>query len=175
MFEDYLEDASCFANQANKTSDIREAKRYYRASIFYTMGAVEAFVNYIANTLAHGPDWPEYEIAFLSDNKFDLEKGSFKIIQQAEYHRLEDKLRFLLVKFDPGFDFQGVAAWCRLLEFKELRDDITHPRSDDDTLVVVDYKKKVESGITAAIEIMSAIMNGAFGHPLRKKLIDLKF
>ena len=48
MFEEYLQDSNEFlsiAERALKASSEREASRYYRASVFYSAGAIEAFVN----------------------------------------------------------------------------------------------------------------------------------
>ncbi|GAH06858.1 unnamed protein product [marine sediment metagenome] len=54
MFEDYLEDSNYFATKASEVTNEREAKRYYRVSVFCAMSAVEAFTNYIGETLAQG-------------------------------------------------------------------------------------------------------------------------
>ena len=55
MFEEYLQDSYIFlsiAEEASKKPNEREARRYYRASVFYAAGAIEAFVNYIADSFA---------------------------------------------------------------------------------------------------------------------------
>ncbi len=62
MFEEYLEDSSYFLNQAQAATDEEVAKRYYRASTFCASNAMEAFVNYVADTLAKGAPLKAHEI-----------------------------------------------------------------------------------------------------------------
>lgn len=173
MFEDYLEDSNYFAVKASEASNEREAKRCYRVAVFCTMSAVEAFINYIGDTLAQGKTLQPYEIAFLTDKKFDFLGRTFQIFEQMEYHKLEDKLKFLICKFVPDFDFEHTPCWSCLLEFKKFRDTITHPRQDEDEINVTEYKEKIEKGISSAIEIMNYLCKGIFQRPLRKKLLDL--
>ena len=174
MFEDYIEDACHFASEAGKAPDDRQACRDYRAAVFYALGAVEAFINFIADTFAQDDGWPAFEVAFLSDKRFGTDKGSFKVLDQIEYHRLEEKLRYLIWKFDPSFDFNLNAAWCQLLEFKEMRDTITHPRQDKEELRPEDYQKQVKTGISAVFTIVDHLCVGIFKRHLRKQLTDLR-
>ena len=173
MFEEYLEDANHFALKASRESSEREIKRRYRVAIFCAMSAVEAFINYVGDTLIKGEALKPYERAFLTDKKFDVSGGTFQILEQVEYHRLEDKLKFLICKFVPNFDFEHEPCWSRLLLLKKFRDKITHPRQDEDEIDVAEYKKKIEMGISAAIEIMNYLCKGIFNRPLRKKILDL--
>ena len=137
------------------------------------MSAVEAFINYIGDTFTQGETLQLYEIAFLTDKKFDVLGGTFQIFQQTEYHKLEDKLKFLICKFVPDFDFEHTPCWSRLLEFKKFRNTITHPRQDEDERDIAEYKKKIETGLSSAIEIMNYLCKGIFKRSLRKKLLDL--
>lgn len=173
MFEEYLEDSNYFAVEASKAGSERESKRYYRVAIFCTMSAVEAFINYIGDTLAQGETFQPYEIAFLTDKKFNASRGAFRILEEIEYHKLDDKLKFLVCKFIPDFDFVSTPCWSRLLEFKKLRDKITHPRQDEDEIDITEYKKKIEAGLSSAIDIMNYLCKGIFNRPLRRKLLDL--
>lgn len=173
MFEEYLEDSNYFALEASNAGSEREAKRYYRVAVFCTMSAVEAFINYIGDTLAQGEIFQPYEIAFLTDKRFNSSKGTFRILEEMEYHKLDDKLKFLVCKFVPDFDFVSTPCWSRLLEFKKLRDSITHPRQDEDEIDITEYKRKIKTGLSSAIEIMNYLCKGIFNRPLRKKLLDL--
>lgn len=173
MFEDYLEDSNYFAVKASKASNEREAKRCYRVAVFCGMSAIEAFINYIGDTFAQGNTLQPCEIAFLTDKKFDVSGGTFQIFQQTEYHKFKDKLKFLICKFAPDFDFEHTLCWSRLLEFKKFRDAITHPRQDEDEIDSAEYKKKIETGLSSAIEIMNYLCEGIFKRSLRRKLLDL--
>lgn len=173
MFEEYLQDSHKFlvkARDASKTSNDREARCYYRASVFYAAGAMEAFVNYIADSFAKAGSLTPLETAFLSDKALTFEKG--KLVDKVEFHRLDDKLRLLIRKFVPSFSF-GSVPWSVLMDFKDFRDLLVHPRQIEDETKIADYEKKVASGLSAIIEIMNCISKGIFKKPLRNQLLDL--
>jgi hypothetical protein len=168
MFEEYLQDSYEFLSSAEGLASrgaTRESRRYFRAAIFYASGAIEAFVNYLADSFAKAKSLPEHEVLFLTDKAlvFARNKG---FTEKTEFHPLESKLRVLIGKFVPGFDFKGL-IWNRFVEFKDLRDSLVHPRESDD------YKSKVRAGLKAIIELMNEIMKGMSGRPLRKQILDL--
>src|ERR1700721_2055878 len=174
MFEEYLQDSYEFllvAENSSRGPSGREARRYYRASVFYASGAIEAFVNYIADSFAKAGNIPNHEICFLNDRSlvFSVKKG---LREKPEYHRLEDKIRLLMHKFVSQFDFQSM-TWIKFMEFKAFRDSLVHPRQADDETDLSQYQKKVVAGLRAIIEIMNCISKGMFGTPLRKQLLDL--
>ncbi len=174
MFEDYLEDAFEFLSVAEtlaKASNDREAKRYYRASIFYASGAIEAFVNYTADSFVQAGNIPRHEICFLTDKVLVFAvPGGLK--EKVQYHKIEDKIRLLMQKFVTDFDFQGL-IWTSFKEFKAFRDSLVHPRQVDDETDLSEYQKKGRTGLRAIIEIMNRISEGMYGKPLRKRLLDL--
>ena len=172
MFEEYLQDSYEFLMIARGAPNDRESRRYYRASVFYAAGAIEAFLNYVADSFAKAGSLMPYEIAFLNDKNlvFSVEKGS--LVEKVEFHRIEDKLKLLLLRFVPQFDFSST-IWCRVMEFKDFRDSLVHPRQSEDETGIPEYDKKVRAGASAIIEIMNQIAQGVFGRPLRKQLLDL--
>lgn len=171
MFEEYLQDSYEFLLLAKEQKNDRDARRYFRASVFYAAGAIEAFVNYVADSFAKAGNISDYEISFLSDRVlfFSADKG---LTERTEYHRLDQKIRVLMRRFVSGFDFQS-PLWSRFMAFKEFRDSLVHPRQSDDETPLSDYRKKVKAGLAAVIEIMNELMKGIFGSPLRKQLLDL--
>ena len=174
MFEEYLQDSHNFlsiAEEAYKKSNEREARRYYRASVFYSAGAIEAFVNYIADSFAKAKSLTDHEIAFLNDRRlvFSIDRG---LNERTEYHSVDDKLRLLLSKFVPGFDFSS-ATWSNFMQFKQFRDLLVHPRQADDKTEIVEYQIKVQAGLSSIIELMNCVSKGIFKEPLRKQLLDL--
>lgn len=172
MFEEYLEDAYYFAVEAKEKSGEREAKRYYRASVFYAASAIEAFVSYISGILIQGGLQP-YEIALLTDKKFHLSKGRFELSEIFELHGIEDKIKFLFYKHNPSFDFEHYPAWSQFIEFKDFRNAITHPIHDEDEIDIGDYQKKIRMGLAAVIEIIDCLCREIIGKPLRQKIRDL--
>jgi hypothetical protein len=174
MFEEYLEDSYEFlllADGSAERSGDREARRYYRASVFYASGAIEAFVNYLADSFAKAGSITPHEISFLNDRAlvFSVDKG---VTEKTEFHRLDQKLRLLIRKFVPSYNFQS-GTWAKFIEFKRLRDSLVHPRQQDDERPTAEYHKRVTDGIKAIIELMNTVSIGMFQKPLRRHLLDL--
>ena len=142
--------------------------------MFCAISAIEAFVNYVGDAFAQSTSLEPCEIAFLIDRQFIPVRGKFEINEKMEYHRLEDKLRFLIYKFVPNFDFEKMPCWSRLIEFKKFRDSLTHPRQDEDETELDEYKTATARGISSIIQIINHLCEGIFNRPLRKKLLDLK-
>lgn len=174
MFEDYLQDSHEFLgiakNLANNADD-KGARRYYRAAVFCASGAMEAFINYIADSFAQAKNIPDYEIAFLNDKLifFSADKG---LAERTEYHKLDDKIRVLMIRFVNHFDF-SCAKWSNFMEFKKFRDSLIHSRQADDETPVITYQKKVADGLKSIIQIMNDLSRGLWRKPLRKRLLDL--
>ena len=160
--------------KASRQAKSCDAKRYYRVSVFCAISAIEAFVNYVGDAFAQSASLQPCEIAFLTDRQFVPARGKFEVLETMEYHRLEDKLKFLIYKFVPGFDFEKMPCWSRLIEFKKFRDGLTHPRQEEDETELEEYKTITARGISSVIEIMNHLCKGIFKKPLRKKLLDLK-
>lgn len=174
MFEEYLQDSYEFlsiAERLYKESDIRGARRYYRASVFYASGAIEAFVNYIADCFAKAESIPRHEVSFLNDKAliFTVDKG---LKEKVEFHKLDDKIKFLMKKFVSEFNFQDL-AWIKFMEFKDFRDSLVHPRQIEDDNTIQEYRQKIRTGLKSIIEIMNFISKGMFQKPLRNQLLDL--
>ena len=173
MFEEYLQDASEFFEEAKKTTDIRIARRYYRAAVFYTSGAMEAFVNYIADTFEKGGTFTPHEIAFLTDKNLTFSQKKWDVTEKTEYHRVEDKIRFLLSKFSPNFDFNN-QAWSSLMSLKDIRDSLIHPRNTEDETTANEYRKILSTGLHGVISTMNSVSEAIFKKPLRLQILDLK-
>lgn len=173
MFEDYIEDAYNLALEARKASSERVAKRYYRAAIFYAVSAIEAFINFIGETLAKGEKVADYEIAFLTDRKFGIMGDKFGIMKQMDFNRLEDKLRFIIKKYVFDYDMAKEPSWTRFIEFKKFRDGLVHPRIEDDDIIVSEYDDKIKMGLSSTIEIMNRMCKGLFDKQLRKKITEM--
>lgn len=174
MFEDYLEDASYYVELAKEAGDEKLAMRHYRSAVFHIGGSLEAFVNYVADSFRDGEAMQSYEIAFLCDKKFVMLNGAFQVTDQIEYHRIEDKLRFLLGRFVPKFEFGSTACWSQFTRFKEFRNALTHPRSEVEDFSLGEYEQNAISGLIAVIELMDELCFGMHTRRLRPKLLELK-
>lgn len=174
MFEEYLYDADYFLERAIESKDNDElSKRYFRASIFSSFGAIEAYINFIGITLELAKSLQPYEIALLTDKRFEFNAKEFVLTEKSDFRRLEDKLKFIIHKFLPNFDYGNEKCWSSLKIYKTIRDELTHPRNDEDERSFDEYKLKVEKGLTGIIDLMNKISVGIFEKPLRKKILEL--
>lgn len=175
MFEDYLEDAYEFYNLGNiaaQEGNERVAKRYYRACSFYCLGAMEAFVNFVAETMKMTDRFDEYLIAFLCDQSIVFDYGKGKKIRKGEYHRLEDKIKVILRAYDPEFSFNE-GYWARFQEFKDFRDKLVHPKLSVDEYSLDEYSRNLRFGLNGVVQTMNAISQSVFGKRLRQRLLDI--
>lgn len=171
MFEDYLVDAFYFASQAKR--DKTNEERLLRVATFTAASALEAFLNYVADGFENTELVEPYELALLQDKRFALISGKFKITEQTEFHRVEDKLKFLLRRFAPTFDIASNRAWSDFLAFKTLRDEITHPREGAD-IGVGRLRSELPSGVAAIIDLINVLFLGIYGKKLRAGVLELK-
>lgn len=172
MYEEYLEDAYHFYVSGSGLLE-RDTKRNYRAAVFYSFSALESFVNFMGDTLEKGGA-EEFEIAFLTDRKFGIDGDKFTIMEKSEYHRIEDKLRFIIEKYCKGIEIIGTACWQGFKDFKSFRDSIVHPRNLEDDITISIYEEKVQKGMNSILELINQICLGFFKKPLRRKVLELQ-
>lgn len=175
MFEEYLTDSKVFlsaGSEAQNGGQADDARRYFRASVFCTYSALEAFVNYIADSFEKADNLERHEIAYINDKRliFDPGKG---LTERTEFHSLEDKIRALLRRFAPELDLNA-PIWSQFRQFKKFRDVLVHPKEYEDTLSAGDYLRRANLGLQSVIDIMNLLSKRIFGSPLRQKLLDLR-
>lgn len=176
MFEDYIQDSFSFYKLAEHSSTLneRDAKMYYRASVFCAASSLEAFVNFVGDTLDKGGTIDKNEIAFLNDTALEISPSKGVIETRIRYYSIDSKVKFILKRFKVPLDTSKAAQWRHFLEFKILRDSLVHPRNISDELKLEDYRNKIKTGLNANIDIMNSISKIIFSKPLRKSLTDLK-
>lgn len=172
MFEEYLLNSNYFRNIALKQSVNKEAKKYYRVSIFCAMSAIEAFVNSISEGFKLSSTLEVHEIHYLLDQTLTMSNGVFK--ERIENHGIDEKLKFLLKKFSPSYEIDKEPSWVWFMEFRKIRNNLIHPKSDDDEITVEQYKEIIKKGLNSIIDIINVLCNGLYKKPLRKKITDLK-
>lgn len=133
---------------------------------------MEAFVNYIASSHESAGSLEPFETAFLTDNKLYFDVRDVEVKRRSEYHSVSDKLRVIIKKFVRNYDF-GCSDWREFQEFKKLRDDLVHPREDEDSISLSSYESRVRSGLRGIIAVMDSVCSGMWGRRLRRRLRDL--
>lgn len=175
MFEDYLIDSNEFfltASEAKNNNDIAKARRFYRVSIMCAFSAIESFVNYTAKSFEEANNLDKLELCFLIDKElyFSSTQG---IKTRIKFNPLDEKLKVLIKKFHPKYDFGKSVEWSNLLSFKDFRDSLIHSRKSEDTTSLSEYDMQVKSGFKSVIKLMDLISQGMYQKPLRKNLLDL--
>lgn len=173
MFEEYLQDSSGFlqaATSASASGDDTRAKSYYRASVFCASSAMEAFVNYLADSFSRARSIEPHELAYLSDKQLCFVPGK-GLSERTEYHPVDGKLRVLIARFRPAFDY-AAPLWEQFMQFKKLRDSLVHPRTPEDDTPIAVYDKEASKGLRATIMLMNEVSQAVFHSPLRKQLLD---
>jgi len=177
MFEDYIQDAFSFYGFAEAQAKIgkeREAKMYYRASIFCAASSLEAFVNFIGETFKQGDNLDKNEIAFLNDKILEISTNKAIIEEKTKFNPIDGKIKFILKKFNVPIDISTATQWRDFLEFKNLRDSIIHSKIVSDEKSLIEYQQSIKKGLNANIDIMNSISTTLFRKPIRKSLTDLK-
>ena len=102
-----------------------------------------------------------HERAFLLEQKIKFNDsgediGTFSL-EGKEYRRLEDKIFFLISKFSSKKekDLKGKNLWQDFQEFKTLRDNILHPRTDKAIEININTVKKHIETSKCLIELIS--------------------
>ena len=114
-----------------------------------------------------------FEIYFLLDKKEVFDTNKLKVKINIEFHKTEDKLKFLIKRFVKPFNFNLSKEWFDFLEFKDFRNKLVHPRNITDEFEIQDYEKKIKQGLSSIIYFMNILLTGIINKPLRKKLLDL--
>ncbi len=107
------------------------------------------------------------------DKRFEFNGKEFELTDKLEYKRLEDKVKFIIYRFLPSFDYQTEKCWNSFKIFKKLRDELMHSRNNEDERLFSDYENSVKKGFSGIIELMNKISSGVFSKPLRKKILEL--
>ena len=177
MFEDYLQDAYSFYSLAGEQVGLnkeRQARMFFRASVFCAASSLEAFVNFVGETFKQGGNLDKNEIAFLNDRVLEVSVTKAIIEDKFKMSPIEGKIKFIIKKFAVPLDIITSGQWRGFLEFKEFRNELIHSKSISDEKSLNEYLTKIQTGLNANIDIMNAISMKIFNKPLRRSLVDLK-
>ncbi|MBB5643990.1 hypothetical protein [Pedobacter cryoconitis] len=174
MFEDYIQDAYSFYNSALLATADREAKMYYRASVFCSASSLEAFVNFIGDTFLHSGNLDKLEVAYLNDKTLEVIPASGEIKERIKFNSIDNKLKLIIKKFGVTINVSSSTQWSNFMHFKDLRDSLIHAKDLSDERTAAQYKEAIKKGLNANIDIMNLISKAVFKRPLRTNLLDLK-
>lgn len=173
MFEEYLQDASALFDLGKTSDDERISRRYYRATVFYSYSALEAFINQISETLYDSKNITKEQYYFLIDKKQEFSATTFKLIIKDEYHRVDEKIKLIIKKYSPKFNFANT-DWTHLIELKKIRDSLMHPKNSEDQLELNEYVRIINNGLNGVIATINNMNQFVYRRPLRLQILDLR-
>jgi hypothetical protein len=166
-FRDYLKYARkhlSLAEEAAKKQDNTEL--FLIPAIILAWSAMESFVNSRCEDLNSLPNdiFELHERAFLLEKHLRLQDSGDKIgkfiLEGSEYQTLENKIFFLLSKMGTkgAASLKGGTLWQRFKTFKDVRDNLVHPRRFKEiNLKVQDVKENVDTAQELIQEISERI------------------
>lgn len=139
-------------------------------SVLLSWVAIESFTNNMLDDFASLPAdlFELHERALLLEKRVRFldegtDKGKF-ILEKKEYRRLEEKIFFLLAKFNKGAHLsKGDKLWQDFENLKELRNNLLHPRKNIEFKLDVDIAKQ---SLESAKKIIIFIADNVWGKPV---------
>lgn len=126
-------------------------------------GSIESFVNDMLDDFSSLPKdlFELHERAFLLEERVSFvdkgdQAGQF-VLKGTEYHRLEDKILFLIARFSTGTDLhiRGGTLWQNLQDFKKTRDSLVHPRRGNEIVLSIEKVRDYIKAAKAVIKFLS--------------------
>jgi hypothetical protein len=137
-------------------------------STILAWAAIEAFVNNMLDDFSSlPPDLFElHERAFLLEKRLVFVDRGDRVGQfdlgSREYHRLADKIFFLIAKFGipAGQNIRGDSLWNDFLEFKVARDGLVHPRRSKEVFLSIAGTRRFIGTAKRIIQLVSQYVWG---------------
>jgi hypothetical protein len=146
-----LEESKRFLEKTGDGGDQTANDAYLHAALMLAFSSLEAHVNAIGDDFLSRPEVSIHEKAILLEQEVRLENGQFVIKQVPRMIRLEDRIRFLHVRFGASFD-SSASHWAQLADATKLRNQLTHPKE-----LVLISKESVGRAIQAIIDTLNAL------------------
>jgi hypothetical protein len=172
-YREYIQYSERYIQFAKESQFESDFNIYLVPSIILAWSSIEYLVNNMLDDFSQLPK----DLFFLHEQGLLLEKkvsfidtgvnaGQFQL-KGIEYKRLDDKILFLLSKFGDGnkADLKGKKLWQDFIKFKNVRDDIIHPRRSKHVELTIEL---VEGFIQTTKDILILISFKVWG-----KRVDL--
>ena len=170
-FRDFLDHAEKFLEEAQSSpQSLAETAvtRYYCASLVFSWIALEAFVNDMMGDFAALPEdlFSLHERAFLEERAVEFvvegsDLGQFSLSGRMQFHRIDEKIMFLIAKFGKGTTIDKGSTWWQKFEgSKDKRNKIVHPRKDE--FVDIEFQD-ARNALDVACEVIRVISRSVWG------------
>jgi len=145
-----LEEAKAFLEKARAISTLKTKEAYLHAALNLAFCALEAHLNAIAEDFLTLSNLSPQERSVLSERKVELEHGEFRITDQVQIYRLEDRILFLCHRFSKKKSLDRKAAyWGQFKEALDLRNGVTHPKAP-----AIVTEASVERALMAILQLL---------------------
>lgn len=156
------EEAKAFLERAKKTTASGSKQAYLHAALNLGFCAFEAHVNAIADDFLTLTDLTPHERSILGEQKVELENGSFRVSNQFQMYRLEDRLLFLCHRFSKKAPLDRKAVyWGNFKEALDLRNSLTHPKAPP--------PKVTEASVERALHAVLQLLDVTYARIYNKK------
>lgn len=170
-FRDFLDHAQKFLDEAESLSEgLAETAlmRYYCASLVFSWIALDAFVNDMMGDFAALPVglFSLHERAFLEEKAVEFvvkgpDLGQFSLSGRREFHRVDQKIMFLIAKFGKGTTIDKGSTWWQKFEAsKDKRNKIVHPRKDEPVDIAA---QDARDALDVACDVIRVISRSVWG------------
>jgi len=174
MFEEYLKDTKHFYQQAILQTKAELARANFRASVFCASSAMEAFINFVGETVETSEILNANEIAYLNDKILEVNPSKGNVEERKKFQPIDGKIKFLIKKFSVDIEIQNDLNWSKFISLKQLRDKLVHSKEFTDNTPIDNYKKKLTSGINSTIYLIDRISRKIFSKGLRRQILDMR-
>jgi hypothetical protein len=161
-----LEEAKAFLEKSREFKSGSTKDAFLHASLNLGFCALEAHVNAIAEDFLTRSDLSSHERSLLSEMKVELSDGEFRVTQQMQIYRLEDRLLFLCHRFSKGRLDKRAGYWSQFKDTLALRNSLTHPKKP-----AVVTEASVERALLAILQLLDVLYKRIYGknYPPRKR------
>jgi hypothetical protein len=161
-----LEEAKAFLEKAKNISNAKIKEAYLHAALNLGFCGLEAHVNAIADDFLTLQDISAHERSILAECKVELEHGEFRVTEQFQMYRLEDRLLFLCARFSKTPLDRTAAHWGRFKDAQVLRNGLTHPKEP-----AIVTESSVERALSSILQVLDVTYRSVYGkkYPAAKR------
>ena len=152
-------------------SNIYDNNQYIIGCILISWMAIESLANDVMQDFAYLPKYFSiHERGFLEEKKVKFinkgkDLGTFSLSKENEFHRLEEKILFLIVKLGKTKKVdKGSNVWQMFDKFEGIRNALTHPKRKRQIKLT---NKDAEESIDMAKSMISLLYNEIYGKKMK--------
>ena len=148
-----FEEAKRFLEKGSSERTATDKAAYFHASIIMGFCSLEAHINAIADDFLTRTDLSLHDKSVLSEKRVEFAEGRFKLSDNLQIYRLEDRLLYLCERFSKRPLDRTTAYWGKFKAALALRNNLSHPKDPPVTIT----QRSVESALKTILEILNVL------------------